>query len=768
MSVTRLCTHKGKFKSALLGLGLLATCAFAPAAMAQQTELLPANYFSGQTLSTTSDLKFDAQTLTVLQAQNLIIATGDVELSAEGYLIKAQRIVYNRGTYEVELFGDVAVRDPDGLVYVADKATLTGDFRQGFLENLIFQDEAGYWLSAAEAEIKPNRSLDLKDADITPCGTCVDDKGREIGWRIKALRIVRNTEEKTIYFERPSMVFAGVPIATIPYLTIPDPSLTDYDELLKARLSYSTELGVGIAYPGFILHDPRTNLTLTPTIFTNQGVLGQLDWSHSTKVTSVKVTGYGIYQFNPSAFSGKLGDRNLRGAVQAKTVYTPTEHLTIGGAYTLFSDRSFLTDYDEGDREGSYAVNRVYGTYLEGDSYIDGRIEQFVGLGESGAANEAKQALIAPKIEANHVQELANDWGEVRLSGKLIHLERADDHATMVNGTPHVFGFEGAKSHLTLEAGWSKQWVAPGGLLIAPYLGARADLAQYDGASGYAGAPVADLVYSATPIAALDVSWPLVGTDSSGTKHYFAPRLQLVSRGGPVNTGITNDDAQSFVFDDSNLFSFNRFSGEDRQDSGTRLAIGGQYNADFGNGRWVDIVVGQSYQLGGSNAMAVANPNQTGLGSGADQSPSYIVAGIQGAPFDGVTLGAKTLINPQNGQVARGSIAGQYTTDIFSAGAFYSYAHQSVSPGATQDRHEVGGDVRIFVDDYWSVGAYTNYDIADQSFVSYGSDLSYDDGYLGGTIYYNRSSANSLDPQDTIGAKLKLKMIGDYAYDYDF
>ncbi len=32
MSVTRLCTHKGKFKSALLGLGLLATCAFAPVA----------------------------------------------------------------------------------------------------------------------------------------------------------------------------------------------------------------------------------------------------------------------------------------------------------------------------------------------------------------------------------------------------------------------------------------------------------------------------------------------------------------------------------------------------------------------------------------------------------------------------------------------------------------------------------------------------------------------------------------------------------------
>ncbi|TDQ63641.1 LPS-assembly protein [Maritalea mobilis] len=768
MSVTRYCTHKGKLKSALLGLGLLATCAFVPAAMAQQTQLLPSNYFAGQALSTTSDLKVTAQTLTVLPAQDLIIATGDVELSAEGYLIRAQRVVYNKRTREVELLGDIAVKDPDGLVYVADKANLTGDFRQGFLENLIFQDEAGYWLSAAEAEIKPNRSLDLNDADITPCGTCVDEKGREIGWRIKAVRIVRDTEEKTIYFERPSMVFAGVPIATIPYLTIPDPSLTDYDELLKARLSYSSELGVGIAYPGFILHDPRTNLTLTPTIFTNQGVLGQLDWSHSTKVTSVKVTGYGIYQFNPSAFAGKLGERNLRGAAQAKAVYTPTEQLTVGGAYTLFSDRSFLTDYDVGDREGSYAVNRVYGTYLEGDSYIDGRIEQYVGLGESGAANEAQQALIAPKVEANHVQQLANDWGEVRLSGKLVHLERDSDHATTVNGTPHVFGFEGAKSHLTLEAGWTNQWVAPGGLLIAPYLGVRGDYAQYNGASGHAQAPAADVVYSATPIAALDVSWPLVGTDSSGTKHYFAPRLQIVSRGGPTNTGITNDDAQSFVFDDTNLFSFNRFSDEDRQDSGTRVAIGGQYNADFGNGRWVDIVVGQSYHIGGTNAAAVANPNQTGIGSGADQSPSYIVAGIQGAPLDGITLGAKTLIDPSNGQVARGSVAGQYSGDIFSAGAFYNYAHRSVAPGATQDRHEVGGNVRFNIDDYWSVGAYSNYDIADQSFVSYGSDLTYDDGYLGGTIYYNRSSANTLDPKDTIGAKLNLKMIGDYAYDYDF
>ncbi|MDT9071217.1 LPS assembly protein LptD, partial [Escherichia coli] len=58
--------------------------------------------------------------------------------------------------------------------------------------------------------------------------------------------------------------------------------------------------------------------------------------------------------------------------------------------------------------------------------------------------------------------------------------------------------------------------------------------------------------------------------------HLVEPIAQIVYRGSDVTrVGITNDDSQSFVFDTSNLFDYNRFSGIDRQETGLRANMGG-------------------------------------------------------------------------------------------------------------------------------------------------------------------------------------------------
>ena len=48
---------------------------------------------------------------------------------------------------------------------------------------------------------------------------------------------------------------------------------------------------------------------------------------------------------------------------------------------------------------------------------------------------------------------------------------------------------------------------------------------------------------------------------------------------------LPNEDAQSLIFDDSNLFSVNKFSGWDRIEGGTRLNAGIQYTAQFNQRR---------------------------------------------------------------------------------------------------------------------------------------------------------------------------------------
>lgn len=763
MSVAR--NHAGwsSWRHVLLNTTTVLGFLVASTQIASADQLLPPNFFAQQKLSTTSHMLVAANQLTVDARTSIVTAKGDVRLSSEGYLIAADVAEYNQKTGKVILIGSVAVRDPEGQQYTSDRAELYGGFKQGFLKSLVFETSNGMRLSAADAEIRPGNSLFLKDASLTPCGNCVDAKGRQIGWRIKSATVLRDTEKKTIYFTRGSLEIAGIPIAYLPWLALPDPSLTDVEDLVRTRISYSGEKGVAVVYPGFVWHQPEYGLTLTPEFYTRQGVLGELNWKKQIGFATYSADAWGIYQLDPTAYAGKNGDTNLRAGIQGKADFALADGWTAGAQASTYSDRSFAIDYNKGRRNGDYATQRIFATQLTESTYIDGRAEYYVGLGESGAANEAKQGQILPSISGHHVAEVPNGAGEVILDGQLTRITRETDSLTSVGGVEHVAGFAGEKTHASVQAAWRDQWVMPGGVLISPYVGVRGDLAQYNQTSALGSAPASSVTHSITPIAALDVSWPLMA-QSEGANHFVTPRLQIVSRGGNSSPGITNDDAQSFVFDDTNLFSFNRFSGTDRQETGTRASFGVFYHADLEDGRWFDLAIGQSIQIGGTNGAALANPYQTGINSGVADGLSHIVIAAKGRPMAGVEIGAKTLINPTNASFERSVFAAKYSGEMFSGGIDYAYQSANMSNGVSADRHEIGGNVTVPVTDYWSVGLDARYDIVGSKINNYGISIGYDDNYTQGSVYYRSQDADGF-AGDLIGINMKLKMLTDIGYD---
>ena len=87
-----------------------------------------------------------------------------------------------------------------------------------------------------------------------------------------------------------------------------------------------------------------------------------------------------------------------------------------------------------------------------------------------------------------------------------------------------------------------------------------------------------------------------------------------------------NEDAQSLVFDETNLFAWDKYSGYDRIEGGTRLNYGAQYTANFANGGHANIVGGESIQLAGQNSYTIADPANTGLESGLDKRYSNYVS----------------------------------------------------------------------------------------------------------------------------------------------
>ncbi|WP_164107949.1 LPS-assembly protein LptD, partial [Serratia marcescens] len=59
----------------------------------------------------------------------------------------------------------------------------------------------------------------------TACDACRDDPTRPPTWMIKSKRIIHKESERTIYFEDSRVEIFGTPIAYIPYMSSPDPSV---------------------------------------------------------------------------------------------------------------------------------------------------------------------------------------------------------------------------------------------------------------------------------------------------------------------------------------------------------------------------------------------------------------------------------------------------------------------------------------------------------------------------------------------------------------
>ena len=112
------------------------------------------------------------------------------------------------------------------------------------------------------------------------------------------------------------------------------------------------------------------------------------------------------------------------------------------------------------------------------------------------------------------------------------------------------------------------------------------------------------------PTVGLEYRYPFINVQSWGTQT-IEPIAQVILR--PNETGIgklPNEDSQSLMFDASNLFRVNKFSGWDRVEGGGRANVGVQYTAQFNRGGYFNAVFGQSYQLFGQNSFAVGGPDQ--------------------------------------------------------------------------------------------------------------------------------------------------------------
>ena len=114
----------------------------------------------------------------------------------------------------------------------------------------------------------------------------------------------------------------------------------------------------------------------------------------------------------------------------------------------------------------------------------------------------------------------------------------------------------------------------PGGQLITPFTYVQADANWIDADDPTAGIGSDEANGRVMPAVGVEYEWPFLATLGS-TVHTFGPKAQLIARPNEWHPGaLPNEDSQSLVFDDTSLFEWDKFSGYDRQEGGTRANLG--------------------------------------------------------------------------------------------------------------------------------------------------------------------------------------------------
>src|SRR5262249_27789687 len=112
-------------------------------------------------------------------------------------------------------------------------------------------------------------------------------------WQLKSERLVHNKERQIVELYNSTMEFYGVPVAYLPYISEPDPSVKRMTGFLAPTFGHDASIGDFFRAPYYIVLDTDKGLTLEPMVTTDAGALVAGEYRQRW--------GYGALKINASA-----------------------------------------------------------------------------------------------------------------------------------------------------------------------------------------------------------------------------------------------------------------------------------------------------------------------------------------------------------------------------------------------------------------------------------------------------------------------------------
>ena len=755
----------------LLGAALCSYFENAPLAYSQENSTgMPA---IGQNISPDAKLMLSANELVYNKDQELVSVIGGVQINYGGYRLVAQKVDYNQKTGRMMATGNIEMVTPDGNRIYADHLDVTDNFADGFMNALRIETSDNTRLVAETGQRVGGTQMILNKGVYTACLPCAEKPERAPFWQVKAQRVIQDNQKHTIRLEHARFQLLGRSIAYVPWITVPDNTVKRKSGFLFPTMSVSQNIGYGLHVPYYYVISPSSDFTVTGTGYTSQGFMLEGEYRRRFENGTVTMHIAGIDQMSPGNFSAGTSDAEAkqRGMIASAGHFMINPRWSFGWDVMVQSDNNFSRTYKIRGYDGSPQINTAYLTGLGKRNYFDLRAFYFdVQDADSGSTAEKQQPIVYPTLDYHYVAPQPLAGGELSADVNLTNLSRSQENFTTVDGFDRFPGLEGQTTRLSTEIQWKRTYITPTGLVITPLLAARGDAlalnmeSPVENGVPYAGNYLDDNAATRGMVTAgLEMRYPILFTTSNST-HVLEPIAQIYARPDePLAGRLPNEDAQSFVFDATNLFDRDRFSGYDRIEGGTRANVGFQYTGTFDSGYKLHGIFGQSYQLAGLNSFATDDLVNVGADSGLENDVSdYVGLGGIEMPF-GLSLAASYRLDQKDFSLNRGDLTTAYQNDTFSGQVTYTHVGAQPAYGFAEDQDEVQVSSRVKFKDYWSIFGGIAWDLNSDVVTRQTLGISYEDECTIFTIaWMDRNDTTDQSASDwTIAARLTFRTLGD-------
>jgi len=685
-------------------------------------------------------------------------AEGGVEGRYQGHVIRADKVVYNVATGAVVADGHAQIINLDGTVQFASHMVLDDKMRAGFARGFstLMQDNMKF---AADVAIRRSEEVnELNRAVFTPCDICAaNGDPKSPTWSIAASKIIEDHAKHVVYYRNAVIRIKDIPIFYAPVFWHPDPESQRASGLLMPTVEVSGKRGASYQQAYYWVISPSADLQISPQINSKVNPFLNLDYRERFYSGQIDIRAGYTYEKDFTGDGGLFGDLTSRSYILANGSFNLDKNWAWGFTADRTSDRYLFDKYDISNiytNEGEFVeasrqlISQIYANRQDTGSYFSISALSFQGL--SPTDENRTFPLVAPLIEARYEPSQAILGGRLRLTGSGVLLDSSQSSVD-----PLEPGINNRRA--TAEANWMSTYTLGDGLRLQPFIDLGGDV--YD-ISDLSNTDKGNHVYDRTHgDVGVDLNWPLIQRSSNGLTTVLEPIAQVIlAPDARPNPNIPDEDSQVFSFDETNLFSADRFDGYDLYDGGARLNLAGRATFDWGDGESARILVGRAFRANPTDIY----PVNTGLNGRASD---WVIAG-DATPVAGISLYGRALLDDHGGAESQ-EVGVDFAYDR--AQGYLRYATDNTLPTGRVANIEAASD--FFVTKNWGFSAVGIRDLKVDAWRLGELGVIYKDDCIRVEVVWQRQDTvlGQLGPSNAVFLRLKLATLGGQGYnDPDF